>query len=1062
MNIEKHLVLNKYLLFLFGVGDFRDLQEKLKDARVDVDSDGRSNFINVLRSSFENIKIPEDILLRHDENIQFHVKKINYKREPVSLKYFQYLAVLFTEIVLDNLKNRKIEFLYEVNEFLDKYKQEQDIEIIDSPREMSQTISRGEFTENDLKKLAFWMATGSGKTLITHINYHQFFNYKLFSPDNIILITPNEGLSKQHFEELQKSGIPCRLYAGSLSGLGTITNEREILVIEMTKFVEEKKGGGVTLSVDVFEGRNLVFVDEGHKGRRSEEQKWARLRNKLAENGFVFEYSATFGQILSEKNKETLEEYAKSILFDYSYKYFYLDGYGKDFSVLNVKQAKISEQEFQESMFVANMLSFYEQILTFEENKELALEYNLEKPLWIFVGTTVTGKEEESDVIQIVEFIKRVIRDEDWVRKWVKNILDGNTKLKDEDDKDVFGGKFDYLRSRGMNFEDLYKKVLGGKGSFEMYELKNAEGELGLKVGENEYFGVISIGDVSGFKKQLEKKGISVAQDAVSGSLFHNIKKEGSKINILIGSKKFIEGWDTWRVSSMGLLNIGRGQGPQIIQLFGRGVRLKGKGMSLKRSDLPAQAGERTQVQFLEMLNIYGIKADYLSKFLEAIRKEEVEFETIEVPVQPQHEEKWKTLYTLSKNENKKFEEEEILRLEIDDRIFFTIDLLPKVSMYLSARAQAGLAKERKEGEEGIKAEDIKAEVTEMSLQEYVDLFDWERIWQEIYESKTLNKRWNLVLDKNVLKNLLLSDRYKIMALPQALEVKSEDDVRRVEDMALLVIKKYLDLFYRKRAKHFETENLHYDTVGKQLPLFVFERQDRKYIVQINKKKKELIKTIKKLLKDLNELYKEESEELPRVYFDRSLYLPILLQKKKKNKGDEIDKISPEGLVESERDFIQGLGEYLKNNKSKFSDIEIYLLRNFPKSGVGFQLQWSGFYPDFIMWIRGRRQTIVFIDPKGLGHTKSLHNEKIAFAGSKQKGDTGIITIKDIQRQLGEHNIALESFILSDTSYDDLVKGETQYPSEDEYINHHVLFLDDSDWPGKLFSNLITSTAQKK
>jgi len=76
MNIEKYLVLNKYLLSLFGVSDFRDLQEKLKDAPVGVDSDGRSYFINVLRSSFEGLKIPEDTLLRYDENIQFHVRKI--------------------------------------------------------------------------------------------------------------------------------------------------------------------------------------------------------------------------------------------------------------------------------------------------------------------------------------------------------------------------------------------------------------------------------------------------------------------------------------------------------------------------------------------------------------------------------------------------------------------------------------------------------------------------------------------------------------------------------------------------------------------------------------------------------------------------------------------------------------------------------------------------------------------------------------------------------------------------------------------------------------------------
>lgn len=34
MNIEKYLVLNEYLLSLFGVDDFKALQEKLKDAFV--------------------------------------------------------------------------------------------------------------------------------------------------------------------------------------------------------------------------------------------------------------------------------------------------------------------------------------------------------------------------------------------------------------------------------------------------------------------------------------------------------------------------------------------------------------------------------------------------------------------------------------------------------------------------------------------------------------------------------------------------------------------------------------------------------------------------------------------------------------------------------------------------------------------------------------------------------------------------------------------------------------------------------------------------------------------
>ncbi|MEM5875671.1 MAG: DEAD/DEAH box helicase family protein, partial [Candidatus Aenigmatarchaeota archaeon] len=876
------------------------------------------------------------------------------------------------------------------------------------------------FTENDLKKLAFWMATGSGKTLIMHINYYQFLNYRLFSPDNIILITPNEGLSKQHFEELEKSGIPARLYAGSLNG--GFKDDNEVLVIEITKFVEEKKGGGVTLPVYAFEGKNLVFVDEGHKGKRSEEQKWAKLRNKLSEKGFVFEYSATFGQILSKRVPTTLKEYAKSILFDYSYKHFYFDGYGKDFSVLNLSKINISEETFRDVMFIANLLSFYEQVLAYEENKNQALEHNIEKPLWIFVGTTVTGKQEESDVILIVEFIKRVIQDENWLKEWVEKILDGKTNLRYDNGEDIFKNKFSYLRKEEVNFEDLYKRIFGGKGSLKLYELKNAEGEIGLKVDENEYFGVINIGNVSGFKKELEKKGISVDQDVISGSLFDDIKKEDSKINILIGSKKFIEGWDTWRVSSMGLLNIGREHGPQIIQLFGRGVRLKGKNMSLKRSE-----GNLLPINILETLNIYAIKADYLNKFLDTIRREEVEFETIEIPVKLQHENKWESLYTLSKSE-KKFEEEEILRLKIDNRINYTLDLLPKVSIYQTEE-------ERKE----IKAKNIKPEFENIRFPEdIVDLLDWQRLWLEITEFRFQRGYWNLIFDREIIKNILLSDRYNLRLHPEIFDIKSNEDIKRLEDIALVVIKKYIDLFYRKNAKDFETKNLSYDKV-RQLPLPFITESKQGYIIQIDKRKTKLLKEIKNLTQDLYKLQKEDTTI--GVYFDRSLYVPILVESK------EIDKISPAGLVESEKKFVIGLREYFKKQKDKLN-VEVYLLRNYPFSGVGFYLQWSGFYPDFIMWVKnGEKQIIVFIDPKGLMHTRDLYDEKIQF--SKE--------IKDIEKELFKNNkdITLESFIISTTSFNNLIKGLKDYPSKEDYINHHVLFLDDKDCFENLFKMIL-------
>lgn len=45
MNIERHLVLNKYLLSLLGADDLKGLREKLRGVSTGVDSDGRSYFV---------------------------------------------------------------------------------------------------------------------------------------------------------------------------------------------------------------------------------------------------------------------------------------------------------------------------------------------------------------------------------------------------------------------------------------------------------------------------------------------------------------------------------------------------------------------------------------------------------------------------------------------------------------------------------------------------------------------------------------------------------------------------------------------------------------------------------------------------------------------------------------------------------------------------------------------------------------------------------------------------------------------------------------------------------
>ena len=83
----------------------------------------------------------------------------------------------------------------------------------------------------------------------------------------------------------------------------------------------------------------------------------------------------------------------------------------------------------------------------------------------------------------------------------------------------------------------------------------------------------------------------------------------------------------------MGLLNMGKGEGSLVIQLFGRGVRLKGRNLSLKRSShLDGKHPE--WLEDLERLEIFGWNGDYVARF-RAILEDEGFARTIEAPVIP-------------------------------------------------------------------------------------------------------------------------------------------------------------------------------------------------------------------------------------------------------------------------------------------------------------------------------------------------------------------------------------------------------------------------------------------
>ncbi|MBU1974199.1 MAG: DEAD/DEAH box helicase family protein, partial [Nanoarchaeota archaeon] len=580
--LQNYLILNKYLSSLFGFKDMADFRKLLKPIQEGINHNKKLYYTEVL----QNLKIDEELrqkLNQYDENIQEYLNHINQKRDPlVVLKYFQYVAILFSELYLDRY----------YNEFDSLYSDFTNFVLSLNTKEKKTGVYTYPYPSKiAMQKLAFWSATSSGKTLMMHINCLQIQKYNNKKYDNFLLITPNEGLSEQHLKELDLSSLENKRFEAQKT-LEDWSLKNPIKVIEITKIKKEVSSqDGKTIPVEALGDNNIIFVDEGHKGHSTEAQTWKNIRKDIVSNkGFTFEYSATFGEITD--TDDTFNEYASSIIFDYRYKYFYEDGFGKDYHILNLKE----KVEYGDEYFTGALLSLFEQKLYFKNYGRQIKPFNLENPLMIFVGSSVSGKKNDSDVLQVIRFFARFVNEKDNFSKLIKNILTDKSSLVDSDDNPIFKSKFPYLREivRGdkKKIDDVYEDILNilfhkkTSKTLQLIELKNADGEIGLKF-DSEYFGVINIGDIPSFLKLIDSDKepyFQIGQKSnFEQSLFHKIEKKNSTINFLIGSKKFIEGWNSYRVSSMGLLNIGKKEGAQIIQLFGRGVRLRGYDSLLKR-----------------------------------------------------------------------------------------------------------------------------------------------------------------------------------------------------------------------------------------------------------------------------------------------------------------------------------------------------------------------------------------------------------------------------------------------------------------------------------------------
>ena len=1055
-DFSRALVLNQWLFGLFGLqsadgycvfrGQRRPLLEAFKlrfqineDSQEGLDENNIHRFHHAIANQIAGglPGLTVDQLLEFDQNIVRHTKALNARRTlrlqpPIVWKYYQYLSLLFVEIYLDRFFRDPSGLAKDLNAQIALYNERK------HPSQQIEEYEEGPGAAEGLNKLALWSATGSGKTLLMHVNLLQYQHYQNQSGsganlNRIILLTPNEGLSSQHLAEFSISGIDAELF--NKSGRSLFTGSA-VEIIDVHKLADQT--GEKTVAVDAFETGNLVLVDEGHRGASGGEAgMWMSRRDQLCDGGFSFEYSATFKQAV-RGDAELTRRYCRSIVFDYSYRYFYDDGYGKNYQIFNLDAAH-AQAATARNYLVGCLLSAYQQRRLYDDLGDQTKQFNLEPPLWVFVGASVNAvrkvnKKDVSDVSDVLLFLAWFLAQPKQAMALMQSLLNGG--MVTSTGRDLFHEHFRYVARLSLNVDELYKDICGrlfnssGGGSLHVELLKGSAGEIALRLGESAPFGVINVGDAKKLWDLCASHPELICEEReFQGSLFKRINDPGTSINVLIGSRKFSEGWNSWRVSTLGLMRVGQNEGSQIIQLFGRGVRLKGWGMSLKRSrelTLPAELSRPDDLELLETLNVFGVQADYMAQFREFLKEEGLD------PDAGRREIKFPASRNAIKHALKMIRMTPAINgvQATSPAAFQSLGPAP-VLLPPQGEADEWLVKNKVILNWYPKIRALRSsEMVGLSAAGHTNvgslraihiaLLDLDRILDEVISYKRERGWHNLSVSREGLVALLNQPTWYELRVPaEVLVPDSMDKLLTWHEIAVSLLKKYLDHFFTFKKKAWQEPHLEYASLASDDPNFPHSgpgQDELAYTVLVDRKETHLIGQLETIAKEVSDGL-AGPWSLPGVEvirFENHLYEPLLMADRS---GVQVQ---PLPLNEGEMGFVKELKAFCAQSLHQQATYALYLLRNMSRGrGLGF-FEADNFHPDFIMWqVWPERQRLVFVDPKGLRNVP-WEDKRLKFGE----------TIAEIETRLGDPQVTLDSYILSITPHAEMARMWGRTPEE--------------------------------
>ncbi|WQT57892.1 DEAD/DEAH box helicase family protein [Helicobacter pylori] len=442
--------------------------------------------------------------------------------------------------------------------------------------------------ENFINRLAFYMATGSGKTIVI-IKLVELLSVAirmgLIPKKNIMFFSANEHLIKQFEKEIEKYNRN-KDYSKQIDfkNLKSVKNKdfyhapKNSFIEKITLFYyradlmndEESKENLLNYKDYWDNGENYVILDEAHKGNKTESKRQA-IFSLLSLKGFLFNFSATF----------TEESDLITAVYNLSVGEWVKLGYGKE-SVLLKKNNLNAFKELKDLNDREKEIALLKALLLLSMQKRYKVEGYFHDPLMLVFTHSVNVKNSDAEIF--FKTLACVIENDDGsdFLKAKEDLLEElkNPEFLFSDDKDK-DYKVEVFKEglKSMDFKGLKEEVFyASNGHIEVIINPKNNQEIAFKLNTSDkVFCLIRIGDITEWIRE-KLKSVKVVSKNLSfkeESYFSQIDK--SSINILVGSRAFDTGWDSTRPSVILFLNIGLDDDAKklVKQSFGRGVRIE-------------------------------------------------------------------------------------------------------------------------------------------------------------------------------------------------------------------------------------------------------------------------------------------------------------------------------------------------------------------------------------------------------------------------------------------------------------------------------------------------------